>query len=128
MTFSTFEELLCIVGLYLVVDYYQSLRRSKGIPPPSPATMLQCALLWRTGSSYHHIRVITGVSTATFCRIVYRVMFAINDSDKLAPPRFPSTTKKLNDTAAAFRSCSDHGVIENCIGVIELSKGADLTI
>ncbi|OWZ07689.1 hypothetical protein PHMEG_00019891 [Phytophthora megakarya] len=66
MSFSTFQELLFIVGPYLVVDYYQTLRRSRGIPPHSPATMLQCALSWLAGGSYHHIRVITGVSTATF--------------------------------------------------------------
>ncbi|KAK1947411.1 hypothetical protein P3T76_001421 [Phytophthora citrophthora] len=63
--------------------------------------MLQCALSWLAGGSYHHIRVIMGVSTATFYRIVYRVMFAINDSDKLAP-RFPSTPQELSASAAAF--------------------------
>ncbi|OWY95170.1 hypothetical protein PHMEG_00034893 [Phytophthora megakarya] len=70
MAFSTFEELPCIM------DYYQSLRRSKGIPPPPPATMLQCALSCLAGGSYHHIRVITGVSTATFNRII--IVSAVN--------------------------------------------------
>ncbi|OWZ01405.1 hypothetical protein PHMEG_00027215 [Phytophthora megakarya] len=81
MSLTTFEDLLCIVGQYRVVDYYQSLRRSRGVPPLTPAGMLQCVLSWLAGGSYHHVRVITGVSTATFYRVVYRVMFAINDSE-----------------------------------------------
>nr|KAE8936633.1 hypothetical protein PF009_g13456 [Phytophthora fragariae] len=47
-----FENLLCIVAPYLVVDYYQSLRRTRGTPPPTPAVMLQCALSWLAGGSY----------------------------------------------------------------------------
>ncbi|POM69851.1 Hypothetical protein PHPALM_13827 [Phytophthora palmivora] len=40
----TFEALLGVVAPYLVIDYYQSLWRTRGAPPPSPAVMLQCAL------------------------------------------------------------------------------------
>ncbi|KAG7377210.1 hypothetical protein PHYPSEUDO_012027 [Phytophthora pseudosyringae] len=59
MKYSSFQELLRIVAPYLVVDYYQSMRRSRGTPPLSPAGMLQCALSWLGGGSYHHIRVIS---------------------------------------------------------------------
>lgn len=51
MSIATFEELLCIVGPYLVMDYYQSLRRSRGVPPLTPAAMLQCALSWLAGEA-----------------------------------------------------------------------------
>eukprot|EP00644_Phytophthora_capsici_P018163 jgi/Phyca11/68342/gw1.25.311.1 len=80
--------------------------------------MLQCALSWLAGGSYHHIRVITGISKSTFYRVVYRVMYAINDAEKLAP-RFPRAPDELEEAAAAFRSCSNYGVIEHCIGVID---------
>ncbi|OWZ01040.1 hypothetical protein PHMEG_00027649, partial [Phytophthora megakarya] len=118
MSLTTFEELLCIVGPYLVVDYYQSLRRSYIVSPLTPAGMLQCALSWLAGGSYHHVRVITGVSTATFYRVVYRVMFAINDSGRLAP-QFPINLEEMKQVAKEFQSRSNHGVIEDCIGVID---------
>ncbi|ETI36109.1 hypothetical protein F441_17594 [Phytophthora nicotianae CJ01A1] len=53
------------------------------------------------GGSYLHIRVITGVSTATFYRVVYRVMFAINDAEILAP-RFPKTQAEMKEAATGF--------------------------
>ncbi|ETO86146.1 hypothetical protein F444_00270 [Phytophthora nicotianae P1976] len=45
-------------------------------------------------------------------------MYAINDADKLAP-RFPRTSDELETTSASFRSCSNYGVIEHCIEVID---------
>ncbi|EGZ28757.1 hypothetical protein PHYSODRAFT_309513 [Phytophthora sojae] len=80
--------------------------------------MLQCALSWLAGGSYHHIRVITGVSIATFYRVVYRVMFAINDADELAP-RFPRKQDEMKSAARGFQDRSNHGVITNCIGVVD---------
>ncbi|KAE8952012.1 hypothetical protein PF002_g33315 [Phytophthora fragariae] len=87
--------------------------------------MLQCALSWLAGGSYHHVRVITGVSISNFYRIIYRVMFAINDTEKLAP-RFPRSHDEMKDAAAGFRSISNCGVIEDCIGVIGCVQFASL--
>ncbi|OWZ04965.1 hypothetical protein PHMEG_00023035 [Phytophthora megakarya] len=118
MSLSTFEELLCILGPYLVVDYYRSLSRSRGIPPLTPAAMLQSTLSWLGGGSHHLTRVIAGISTSTFYRVVYRVMFAVNDVDKLAT-RFPVSPEEAKRAAAGFQLRSNHGVIEHCIGVID---------
>ncbi|KAK1934325.1 Periodic tryptophan protein 2 [Phytophthora citrophthora] len=93
----------------------QRTRRAERIKLTTVLRLQQCCSVHCPGSLEAVIITITGVSTATFYRIVYRVMFAINDSDKLAP-RFPSTPQGLSSSAAAFRSCSSHGIIENCIG------------
>ncbi|ETI48403.1 hypothetical protein F443_07577, partial [Phytophthora nicotianae P1569] len=119
MSIETFQELLCILGKYLVVvDYYQSVRRSRGVPPLTPTAMLQCAVSWLAGGSYHHIRVITGISTASFYRVDYKVMYAINDAEELAP-QFPKTSDELKAASAAFQACSNYGVISDCVEVID---------
>jgi hypothetical protein len=118
MSYASFEALLRIVGPNLKVDYYQSLRRSSGVPPICPAGMLQCTVSWLGGGSHHHIRIISGVSRATFYRIVYRVMNAINDSKGLDLV-FPANQSQMRSAADGFLSQTENKIIGGCIGVID---------
>jgi hypothetical protein len=118
MSYSAFEALLRMVGPSLTIDQHQSMRRSSGVPPVSPAGMLQCCLSWLAGGSYHHIRVITGTSKAGFNRIVAQVMGAINTCADLNMV-FPASPNLMKLASQGFKSVSENGIIEGCIGVID---------
>eukprot|EP00918_Siedleckia_nematoides_P060432 GHVU01131923.1.p1 GENE.GHVU01131923.1~~GHVU01131923.1.p1 ORF type:complete len:402 (-),score=41.45 GHVU01131923.1:145-1350(-) len=117
MSPQAFEGLLRLIGGQLTVDEHQSRRRT-GTDPLTPAAKLLMTLSWLAGGSYHHIRVIAGVSRAYFYSCVYQVMRVVCSCELLAL-RFPSTDEELHRSAAAFRQKSDEGVIRWCVAAID---------
>lgn len=80
--------------------------------------MLQACLSWLGGGSFHHIRVITGVSKSSFYRIIYRVMRAIHEADELKL-RFPATSEKKKQMSEGFATRSTGGILQGCIGAMD---------
>jgi DDE superfamily endonuclease len=72
------------------------------------------------GGSYTDIQIITGISVASFYRIVWKTINAINKSaSSLLSIKFPSTTMEADISALGFQSISQQGCIWNCVGVVD---------
>jgi hypothetical protein len=80
MSLSSFYKLLDIIRAKLEVDIAKA--EGKG-GPILPELSLFCTLRWLAGGSYLDIYAITNVSIASFYRVVYRTMHAINNSKEL---------------------------------------------
>jgi hypothetical protein len=115
MTLASFYKLLSYVKEGLEVDNAQANKRGGVI---LPEICLFCTLRWLAGGSYLDICALTGVSTASFYRIVYRTLRLIIDSKELEI-KLPATKEECIAAAAGFRSISYKEAITNCIGVLD---------
>ena len=75
-------------------------------------------LRWLAGGSYLDITDISGVSCASFYRIVHKTLAAIEAEPSLAI-RWPKGNAEVNQIVAGFTGISDDGVIDNCGGVLD---------
>jgi hypothetical protein len=115
MSLSSFYKLLDIIRAKLEVDIAKA--EGKG-GPILPELSLFCTLRWLAGGSYLDIYAITNVSIASFYRVVYRTLHAINNSKELQII-FPTTLAECRLAASGFRDISTMDAIVNCIGVID---------
>lgn len=114
MPFVSFYKLLGYLRNGLEVD---SCRAGKG-GPILPEIALFCAIRWLAGGSYLDIIALTGVSVASFYRIVHRVIRLIATCDELSYG-LPKTLAECESVADGFRSISQGDAIPNCIGAVD---------
>jgi hypothetical protein len=67
---------------------------------------LYCTLWYIAGGSYSDIQFFTGISTASFYRVVWRTIRAIVRCKQLSI-RFPKTAEEANAVADGFASVSN---------------------
>lgn len=97
MSAASFDTLLTLVSPLLARDNAQSIRRS-GTKPITPTNMLQMAISWLAGGSYHSIRALAGVSRTAFYSILVEVMNALCTVKEL---RIVATVGSLSATREA---------------------------
>lgn len=79
---------------------------------------LYAALRWLAGGSYSDIYFFTGISKASFYRVVWQTIRAINKCEALKI-HLPKSSKECADAAAGFESISFMGCIKNCVYVVD---------
>jgi DDE superfamily endonuclease len=82
-----------------------------------PEIQLYCILWYIAGGSYSGIQFSTGISTASFYRVVWRTIRAIVWCKQLSI-RFPNTAEEANAAADSFASVSDQWCIFNCVAAV----------
>ena len=83
-----------------------------------PELQLYCALRWLAGGSYSDIKYMTGISTASFYFVVWKVIRAINSCPELDLV-FPQSDEECKEASRGFESISDHGAIWRCVSVVD---------
>jgi hypothetical protein len=71
-----------------------------------PEIQLYCTLQYIAGGMYSDIQFFTGISTASFYRVVWRTIRAIVRCKQLSI-RFPKTAEEANAAADRFASVSN---------------------
>ncbi|KAE9078132.1 hypothetical protein PF010_g23077 [Phytophthora fragariae] len=79
---------------------------------------LQLTLRYFAGGSMHDIRRVAGVSKASFYRILWLVVDAINAVSELRLV-FPRSPTAREASAAAFKTLSAEGVFSGCVGCVD---------
>lgn len=115
MSYDSFNKLLTCVRLDLQVNLKMAGLRGGAI---LPEVCLYLCLRFLAGGSYSDIRFFTGVSTASFYRIVWKTIRAINKSASLVI-KFPASVSEARDAALGFQSISQQGCIWNCVAVLD---------
>ena len=113
MSAGSFIKLTNLIRHALEVD--EDMANLRG-GPIIPEICLYCCLRYLAGGSYSDIRFFTGISTASLFRLVWKVVFAINDCDALAIV-FPTTPEECEKAAQGFSSISKEGWISNFVAV-----------
>jgi hypothetical protein len=75
-------------------------------------------LQYIAGGLYSDIPFFTGISTASFYRLVWRTILAIVRCKQL-PIRIPKTAEEGNAAANSFASVSDQRLIFNCVAAVD---------
>lgn len=116
--YESFEKLLDIIRDDLEVNPTMAALRGGAI---IPELCLFCTLRYLAGGSYLDIHDRTGISRASFYRIVWKTCQAIatapNEGDLSL--KWPETVEECVTLANGFESKSHKGIIKNCIGAID---------
>jgi hypothetical protein len=112
---ESFNKLLSYICHDLIVNETMAKRRGGTI---IPEICLFCTLRWLAGGSYLDICDITGISNASFYRVVDKTVHAIV-RNKALEIHFPDTTAELEAAVKGFASISYKEAIRNCVGVID---------
>jgi DDE superfamily endonuclease len=115
MSYDSFNKLLTFVRNDLQVNIKMAGLRGGAI---LPEICLYLCLRFLAGGSYSDIRFFTGVSVASFYRIVWKTIRAINKSESLSI-KFPASVDEARDAALGFQSISQQGCIWNCVAVVD---------
>jgi hypothetical protein len=73
---------------------------------------------WASAGSYHDIRMVAGISIASFYRVMDKCARAILDCEALAHS-FPKTSEEIKEVADGFRSVSTNKFLEGCVGAVD---------
>ena len=118
---NSFDKLLAMIREELEVNEAMAERRGGAI---IPELCLYCTLRWLAGGSYLDICNITGISTASFYRVVWKTVIAINKCQQM-DMHFPQTKEQCLVAAAGFESISakslvnGEAAIKHCVGVVD---------
>jgi hypothetical protein len=115
MELASFNKLLEMIREDLEVDEKMAGLRGGCI---LPELCLYCTLRWLAGGSYLDIHDRTGISVASFYRILWKTIKAIVKCKQL-DLKFPVTGAECRAGAAGFRSKSFRGIIANCVGAVD---------
>ena len=116
MNYDSFVRLLGIIRPAIQVDESMStIRSSKG--PIIPEIMLHCLLRWLSGGEHLNIRLVAGISKASFYRCIYKCIDAILAADELSFT-FPSG-EGISIAARQFRSISSNDAIHGCVACLD---------
>ena len=115
MSKASFDKLLSFIRHDLEVDASRARCRGGII---LPELCLYCTLRYCAGGSYSDIKYFTGISTASFYRVVWKCIDAINKCPKLGI-KFPQTRDEVYEAAKGFSSISSQGCIWNCVSAID---------
>jgi hypothetical protein len=88
-----------------------------GSEPISCEIMLHCAIGFLAGGFYHGIRATVHISKASFFRLVWHTIDAINCCEFLDVTL--STLHDLSSLRATFRNISYCGVMDGCVGALD---------
>ena len=116
MSAESFNKLTNLIRHALEVD--EDMANLRG-GPIIPEICLYCCLRYLAGGSYSDIRFFTGILTASLFRLVWKVVFAINNCDALAIV-FPTSLEECEKAAQGFSNISKEGCISNCVAVKEM--------
>ena len=92
--------------------------------PIIPELCMYCTLRWLAGGSYLDICDISGVSTSSFYRVIWKTIVALNKCPELAI-EFPKTLDDCQRAAAGFETISERDpstgecAIKCCVGVVD---------
>lgn len=115
MSLTSFYKLLSYIKKGLVVNEYQADKRGGAI---TPEICLFSTIRWLAGGSYLDIFAITGVSVASFYRIVYKTLELLNTCEELSIT-FPTSKEACESIAAGFTNISYKEAIDNCVGCLD---------
>jgi DDE superfamily endonuclease len=115
MTLPSFYKWLSYIKEGLLVDQSKAACRGGAI---LPELCLFCTLRLLAGGSYLDIFTLTGVSVASFYRVVYRTLRLIVNCKELEI-RMPTNEEECKKVAEGFQSISFKSAITNCIGVVD---------
>jgi DDE superfamily endonuclease len=111
MSLASFNKILGYIRADLEVDNRMAALRGGAI---MPEIALYLCLRLLAGGSYSDIFFFTGVSQASFYRLFWKTLAAINKCPELAVT-FPQTAEECRAAAAGFASISDQRCISNCV-------------
>ena len=117
MPYRSFMKLRDLLATDLQKDEEMSRRRT-GKSSITPEITLHCLLRWLAGGSYLDIRIVAGISPASFYRAIHNGMDAIMNCETLSY-HFPTTAKEIEDAAGEFRRCSSHELLRGCVACVE---------
>jgi hypothetical protein len=117
MSCNAFTKLCLMIQPLIKIDEDRSSGRTKKACI-STEIILSAFIRWISGGSYHDVRTVTGVSTASFYRLMYCCAIAIVQCNSLAYS-FPTTVEDIIDAAANFKKISTNELLVGCIGVMD---------
>ena len=115
MSIKSFDKLLSLIRADIVSNNVRGESHGGII---IPEIQLFCCLRWLAGGSYLDVLCLTRISQASFYRISYNVIEAINQCPQLQI-KFPSTENECKVLSCGFENHSYDGAINNCIGAID---------
>ncbi len=117
MSHDSFNKLLSAIQQDLEVDREMA---DLGGGAILPEICLYVCLRYLAGGSYSDIKYITGISSASFYRVLWKTMRAINQSkSEILSIKFPATTAEAPDAAMGFQSVSQGSCIWNCVAGVD---------
>ena len=117
MSHDSFTRLLSVVRKDLEVDTEMAELRGGAI---LPEICLYVCLRYLAGGSYSDIKFFTGISVASFYRVLWKTIGAINKSTSdILSIKFPTTHDEARDAALGFQSISQQGCLWNCVAVLD---------
>eukprot|EP00918_Siedleckia_nematoides_P006260 GHVU01013600.1.p1 GENE.GHVU01013600.1~~GHVU01013600.1.p1 ORF type:complete len:446 (+),score=19.66 GHVU01013600.1:210-1547(+) len=117
MPLDAFIRLRTLLEPFLLTDSvmaYVSCQRE----PIDVTLVLHCVIRWLAGGDHNDIRIIGGISRASFYRALHAGLAALC----LCPDldyAFPYTREEINDAAAAWANLSSHRVVLGCVGAMD---------
>lgn len=115
MEVESFDKLLSYIRADLEVDQRMAALRGGAI---LPEICLYITLRWLAGGSYSDIYMFAGISSASFYRVLWKTINAINKCEHLLI-KFPQSMSECQQAAAGFESISTSRVITNCVSVVD---------
>lgn len=86
--------------------------------PITPINKIQVTLRFLGGGSGHDIRRVSGMGRATFYRVVWEVVGAINAHPRLRIS-FPVSPTEREAAAASFKALSTGGIFTGCVACLD---------
>eukprot|EP00918_Siedleckia_nematoides_P106613 GHVU01232640.1.p1 GENE.GHVU01232640.1~~GHVU01232640.1.p1 ORF type:complete len:406 (+),score=20.69 GHVU01232640.1:248-1465(+) len=93
-------------------------RVSCGQDAISAVLILHCTIRWLAGGEMQDIRLVAGLSKASFYRCIHSGMRAILECPQLDFD-FPQTPQEIETAAAGFRSIAENDVIRGCVAAVD---------
>ena len=110
MSIDAFRYLCELLDPYLYVDPVMSLLRSNQ-PIIGTEIIVSSFIRWASAGSFHDIRLIAGISTPSFYRVMDKCARAILDCDALAHS-FPNISRYVH--------CTSFLVVELSVDVVDM--------
>lgn len=116
MSLLSFNKLLQLLSPSLQLkEKYATI---SGAEPIQCELMLHCMIRFLSGGSFHDIRSVASISKASFYRILWHAIDAVNNCKELMFS-LPSTLESISALRKGFQLISRDGVMQGCIGAID---------
>ena len=117
MSHDSLNKLLSAVQKDLEVD--REMAKLRGGAILSEICLYVC-LCYLAGGSYSDIKYFTGISSASFYRVLWKTIRAINQcTSEMLSIKFPATPTGVRNAALGFQSVSQGGCIWNCVAAVD---------
>ena len=120
MSISSFNKLVDLLRLELLVDESQSHRASSGSGPVLPELVVAMSLRWLAGGQWQDIKKVYGVSRSHFYFLRRKFMNAIMACPTLKI-RLPDSSDidALQKLASQFEATASRPVFRGCVGALD---------